>query len=416
MRSLPLVVARASLVWLIPVSVCDGMEPPRTAMSHSVQAPVEVLDDPGNAFRFPQLAVGSRSSLAAYGATGSGADAAVLVELKDQRLFHRFRDFSSRTLSRSLWWPFGFDSHPRYQVGWAGRLRGTRLGLACSWSTVGERDRREFRSPQTFEEIVQSEFETVDVRHGSVGVGWGEEVSVDLVLDVLWDRMKHDFTRRHEATDFLNFDSQSVVANLDHRLGAAARVELPLGAEGGVTVHGSYQDATLAFEGESLSYEVRRGRTTYRDERRQHRHEHGVDWSVACRVESARDRLPDWGLHGRFSLQRGPWRSVAFPYSLDRVWSRAETSEVGVSHARRGPFGIELRSGFAVSHELVATVREHLGSTRFTERDRDERKSTSSTFAWGVRRTIGPIDIASSLSTRLDPLDLVSILDATIHF
>jgi hypothetical protein len=415
--------ALGSAAWLVSAPV-RGVEPPRTALSHSVQAAVEVIADPANAFRFPQLAARESPSVATYAATSTRADAAVVARFEGHRLFHRFRHFPDASLSRSAWRPFGRESHARHQTGWAARFRGARVGLAYAWSTVGGRDRLERPGFGPTAERVVTEFETVDVREGSLGFGWGEDASVDLVLDVVWDRLKYKYTRResYDTAQVAFFDSTDLLARLDHRLGGAARVVLPVGARGGLTLHGSFQDATLVFERNQLSYTISQGQTTYRGRLQEERAEHGVEWSVAGRVETAQGHLPTWGLTGRFSSQRGPWRSAGFPYLVERVWSRAETSEVGISHARPGPFGTELRSGFSVRRTRSettledASVLEELFSPVGTTRERDDRTRVSSTFAWGLRRTMGTIDFVSSLSTNLDPLSLFALVDATISF
>jgi hypothetical protein len=402
--------------WLVSAPV-HSVEPPRTALSQSVQAAVEVIDDPGNAFRFPQLAAREFPSLAAYGATDSRVDAAVVGQLEGHRLFYRHRLYPQASLSRTRH-SSRRDLQPRHQAGWAARFRGARVGLAYAWSTVGERDRWEQPGFGLTAEQVDTQFETVDVREGALGIGWGEDASVDLVLDVAWDRMKYEYTRResYDTAALTYFDSVNLLARLDHRLGGAVRVVLPVGARGGLTLHGSFQDASLAFERTQLSYTVNLGHTTYRERLREQRGEHGVEWQVAGRVETARGHRPTWGLTGRFTAQRGPWRSAGYPFGFERVWSRVEISEVGISHARPGPFQTELRSGFSVRRTRSEARGESVSGQESTVQESRESARVSSTFAWGLRRSLGPIDFASSLSTNLDPLSLFALVDATIAF
>jgi hypothetical protein len=397
---------------LAPGIAADALQPPLTAAAHSLQCPVELLDDPGNSFRFPQLASNARTSIATHGATFSAPHAGAVAACGNHRLFHQFRG-AGPTDSRSA----RIGGLPRHQVGWAATIRTTRLGVAYAWSVRGERDRHEQSAPERLTRYMESEFETTELRQATVGLGWGRSASLDLALDVVWDRYEYQYSLLHE-TDYGfdgSFFEHDVEAKLDRRVGAAVCASLPFMERAELRVHVDFQDGVLDFARHSLYYSRRNGRIVDSEEAHDGRRDHGVEWSAGARVEYGDAEHPRWGVHARFSSRRGPWRYVAFSDDVSREWTRAESSEIGLSHRRPGPVGLEMRAGFAVRRDVERVLDERdRGSSVI--REIEVRKDVSSTFAWGLHRLLGPLDLAASVSTRLNPLYPIALLDATIHF
>jgi len=385
--------------------------PPQSARSSSLRVPPGLLDDPVNAYTFPQLGAEEAGTLVGFGSTGSGA-AGSGVHV----------DPGSTTLTflsvRSL--PSGTDPTrdlPVYRIGWSALRGRARLGVAYAWSAFGEKRRRESTQRSTLFDVVRridSSFRTLGLREASAGFGWGEgDFALDLEASLAWEKLDSRWSERQQTIEGPYVRQVNVTEmdlGADALPGFSAKLRAP--ARGmRLDAYGSYRSLTLDFREESRAEFEDSNSISVSSTIETDRHP-GHEWSAGTRLglgSSVRGAV-----HAFWTSRHEPWKYETFGDGWERERREVETGELGVSCEFPLPFETSGLAGLAVRRS-AASVETSFDSNH-ENLLRRETKTRESEFGWGAARTFGPIDLTAAVSQILSPSELFLSVDARARF
>ena len=309
---------RAALVTpcvILAATAALALEPPPTAESRATTIPVRLSDSSALAFAFPTVTADLDPALFAYGAVGSrfspGADSGIRLTSRPGSLWYqsvaRPVGEASKTSDR-------FESS-HSQAGWARGLGGFRLGASFTWSTDARRERfaeLEEDADRRSEEQ-RTDFDAVDIRCGTSGVGWRGAFLLDAALDVMtetyhWERL----VRVHELSpgdDTVRREIDRQEVKTGARFGGGIRILVPVGSRTRLRLAGAWQDVGNELEHERAFQSTRNGVLLIEESDLRIFASGGEELSFGASLEGgvAEDDR-GWSVYAWYERIRGAWR------------------------------------------------------------------------------------------------------------
>lgn len=388
---------------------------PETALSQSLQARPELLlhDDAGQ-YLFPQLAAGAPSALFAFGASGEQDVGGVGVRgaLDGSSLsFLTLSSVPSATASSK--------SGPIYQVGWARRAGGLRLGAAYAWSVVGDRMRQK-RTDERGDRAL-TEFLTLAHHQASLGFGWGDDVAaVDLVVELRWERLDYQRRMVEDLSAPLHRHLEETTMDVEGDLmpGIAVRAHAPLGSRVTLVGFGAFREASFDVARATRLELVGLGGVI--DEATSETlQDTGQSWSTGALLEvGVKSRL---ALHGFWDSMRQPASREPTSDSMERTRTEVEALRIGVSGAHELAEATTLHAGWSMTdrreHHVHEFIRFFSGTDFYEIQTRgEESHSVSHGFGWGATHTFWLLDLTGSATHDLSLGEMFLLLDLRARF
>jgi hypothetical protein len=382
---------------------------PETALSQSLQVRSELLRDEASQYLFPQLAAGTPSALFGFGASAeqSVAGAGVRGTL----------DASSLSFLTQSSVPFATasgQSGPTWQVGWARRAGGLRLGVSYAWSVLGDRSRQKVVFGR--EDSAASTFLTLAHHQASLGFGWGDDdASIDLVAELRWERL--DYQRREvenrTAPYFRLLDEVRTKIEGDLMPGVAVRAHAPLGSRARLVGFGSFRETTFDVA-QSRHLEIVGLGGSVEEETSETSQDTGQSWSTGALLEvGERSRL---ALHGFWESMREPARHDPTPDSLPRTRTEIEALRIGVSGAHELAEATTLHAGWSMTDRREIQVQDVVFFFPGTQVQGEQDHFVSHDFGWGATHTFWLLDLTGSATHDLSLGALFLRLDLRARF
>jgi len=414
----------AALLIAVPLNRAIGLEPPRTGLSGGLQTPVPLLDDDANTFLFPQLAAHLDPAVYAFAGTGNSTVSAsgARIRAAGQTIQYQNRLMPASTASRLV----TYFSSPFYQISWAAGAGAFRVGTAFTWSTSSRRETRRGiqESISGRNEIFDSQFEGVDTREATVGIGWSGFVTVDVVLEAGWETLRFDVTRVQRTLDLsttlTDRTTTRITAETPIGLGGGIRLSVPVGAATDLRLFAHARDTTHDFRFEYLD-ELVRNAVPVRDSTRvaDWDDQHGSEVSGGLRLETTpAGSNTVWSVHAYGERIRSAWRYIPRTDGGRRYARRDDRYQLGCSLVTPGPVGLEFLGGLSIEY-LRARERQEDVPLDLTQRIDSRSVATEDTngvMAWGARRSFPRIDLSGTLRTSFLPLNPIASLDIRVPF
>jgi hypothetical protein len=400
-------------------------EIPETARSAAVLTPSILLDDPVNAYIFPQLAPTLASALRAFAASGRDAEGSGAVVKTGPHALHYFQHEWEPSQVELSW-----RSVPLYRAGWGVQLGRLRFGLSYAWSAEAQEQGRGRRQlyPDGAQKGLSTEswFSSIDYRRGAVGIGWSEgEASFDLVFGLAREQLDTDWSLRQESVHDLSLRTRT--ASSDLRISSewcpdfALRFQVPVGDEALVRAFAAFREVADSVAAAWSATSGQDGVVESHEELKYDDSPSGQSWSCGILFTSRAPRSSRWAVHASYRNERGPLqyragRGACCFEELTRQQSREDAGEFGLSLAVPLRWSLELRSGAIVRAARTILLRERIRYEVIRTSDLNTDESLSHAFAWGLARDFGALELTGSLRKTLDPADPFALLDIGIRF
>jgi hypothetical protein len=404
-EGLPRLVGLGGLAWMVPICALGG-EIPDNAYSRSLLIPPELLEHESLVFQYPQMAAGHESQVLAMANSGSSeTGVGGILRSGSSRFFLLSQPVFSMTLSRGSFSSITREPLRLIQGGWALETDSARLGIAARASRLRERrdDKDFFPDDESRNRTSYSE-SRVNRWEASIGAGLrADHVLFDVAIEI---------TREDLELGGLYLDRNDTLAiNVDGRtdggLGAAARLELPLGKATSIRFAGKFLDMSIRgdqrqwIQGEPIS-------TSFRD--------YGHAWSAGVSVNIESERSHVWRWFGHYSNFRGGetlnTRSRA---DLDASLHEVDLVRVGLSLERPIRDEFILMAGVRSSYQRE-TIRVQDDSGTALRESRVENEDISEDFSWGLTRAYRDLLLTGAMSTTLELDNLFLSMDARLRF
>jgi hypothetical protein len=299
------------------------------------------------------------------------------------------------------------------------------VGASFTWSTDADRDRLAdiVQRPDIQAEEYRTVFNAVDVRRGTIGVGWTGAFAFDAALELLTESYHfEELTRYYElsaAHDIMRRGTDRQEVKTGPRLGAVARLLVPLGPGARIRLAGSWQDVGNELEHELTYLSIRNGVPLAEDRIVRVFASAGEEFSFGAALESvgaAGD--PGWSAYAWFERERGAWRYYWRRPLSERLATQTDYVTAGGTVRHPGPAGLELLGGVAFEGRRDRERRQ-----RYFDRDDGTLRERSEDdadlrfrYAWGARRAFAAVELLASLRVTVPATDPIASLDIRIPF
>jgi hypothetical protein len=271
----------------------------------------------------------------------------------------------------------------------------------------------------------QTEFQSVDIREGALGIGWSGPVQIDAVVEVAdeslrWSEMVRDLSSAPGDVR-LSRDTWERTAEKSLRLGGSLRIIVPVGERLRLRLVGAARDTGNDFRIVETSQFILNGRPVGYDRIQADFTAPGSELAAGVRLEGVRPGHDStWSVHAWYERVRAGWRyDVASRHHLRRTQLRADRAELGFGFRHPGPGGLLLLGGTALDAVWIRDrehfdSRDHLNQFVTTNAMNVREDILSYRVSWGAGRAFEHFELIGSARLALHPLDLLAALDIRI--